>query len=107
MLKPVTADSRTEFLENSHYPLIRDSYLISIENIVDIFAVVSVVRKGDSSRPTEYRIAFAMKGGSKKVEPYLPSPPVFEAGHGFVDYFLTKCKVNFHFLRIFFRVFCL
>lgn len=34
MLKPVNADNRTEFLENTHYPLIRDAYLVSIENIV-------------------------------------------------------------------------
>lgn len=34
MLKPVTADTRTEFLENSHQPLMRDAFLISVENIV-------------------------------------------------------------------------
>lgn len=50
MLKPVTADSRAEFLENSHYPLIRDSYLISIENIVSTINLThleELISKGD------------------------------------------------------------
>ena len=50
MLKPVTADSRAEFLENSHYPLIRDSYLISIENIVSTINLThleELINKGD------------------------------------------------------------
>lgn len=50
MRKPVGANDRTEFLENSHVPLMRDAYLTSIDNIVsniELGELESLIGKGD------------------------------------------------------------
>lgn len=50
MRKPVTADDRTEFLENTHYPLMRDAFLTSIDDIVttiDLTSLEKYIGEGD------------------------------------------------------------
>merc|ERR1712146_513020 len=55
-----------------------------------IFAVVTPVGRSSETNRSLYRIAFAAKLGVRPFGPFVPNPPVFEAGSRLRDFLLTK-----------------